>query len=174
MRSGQVPYIAVKIIKNKQMKYLSLIVLSIILLANCNRKAITPHYSYEVIAIHSTKHADGTLYVRTSGLDKSKDLARDQALRNAIRAVMFKGIPNSSVKRPLISNPSAEQTFRDYFEAFFKEGGKYKMFIIETSVDEERRVGRKKQWRVFVRAKVYYTQLQKELEDARIIKKFGI
>lgn len=130
---------------------------------------------YEAQALTNAQNADGTVFIKSWGMDRKWKKAKQQARKNAIRAILFRGVPNSSVKRPLINEPGAEQKYADYFKRFFAKDGKYNQFITNTSsFDAKDRIKSGCYYRVGVKSKVYYKQLQTELVNAGIAKKFGI
>lgn len=161
----------------KKIKKLILIFLFGLFVSSCcsigvSRKQI--NYEYETQALTFAESADGTIFLKSWGMDKKRKNAKEQARRNAIRTILFKGVPNSSVKRPLINEPGAEEKYREYFDRFFAKGGKYNQYIVQTSIDSKDIVKSGCLYRVGVKSKVYYRQLQKELVSAGITKKFGI
>ena len=84
---------------------------------------------------------DGSQTVRAYGFGKDKEDATDQAQKNAVYAVIFKGITKGSGcnMKPLINEVKAREKYEDYFDNFFKDDGPYKDFI---SMDDERMFGR--------------------------------
>lgn len=163
--------------KNYQLVYA---LFTLIILSGCCRmKGIMDRnkisYEYEAQALNGSKNADGTMLIKAWGTDTKVKKAKEQAKRNAVRALLFKGIPNSAVKRPLVNEPGAEEKYRDYFDRFFAEGGKYNQYIVEIkSVDARDYIKSGCMHRVAVNMKIHYLALQKELENSNIIKKFGI
>lgn len=82
---------------------------------------------------------DGTQTLRAWGKGKNKADAIEQARKNAVRDVIFKGINSGSGecnKRPLITEVNALEKYEYYFNAFFKDGGAYKKYV--SSEDEKR------------------------------------
>lgn len=81
---------------------------------------------------------DGSQTLRAFGKGKDKKQAMEQARKNAVRAVIFKGITAGTGecnKRPLITEVNAEEKYEAYFNKFFKDGGEYKNF---TSLQDEK------------------------------------
>lgn len=82
---------------------------------------------------------DGSQTVRAWGKGKNKADAIEQARKNAVRDVLFKGITSGSGecnKRPMITEVNAQEKYEYYFNAFFKDGGAYKNYV--SSEDEKR------------------------------------
>lgn len=87
---------------------------------------------------------DGTQTLRAWGKGKNKAQAMETAKKNALRAVMFRGITAGTSecnKKPLITEVNAEEKYEDYFNRFFADGGIYKQF---TSMTDEKRLSRQK------------------------------
>lgn len=147
----------------------------IFVFSGCTKK-ITPNafYDYEVQSMGTG--AQGTSLLKSWGQGNSQKQAIEEAKKNAIRALLFKGVPNSPDMRPLISQPGAEQQHRQYFETFFAKGGTYQRFIskVNDAVDPADRIHTGKQYKVGVVVAVNRSELVKELEAVGIIKKFGL
>jgi hypothetical protein len=117
--------------------------------------------------------SDGTQILKIWGYGKKPERAILQAKRNAVHAVVFKGIyagQPGCTKRPLVNNPNAEQEHQDYFNAFFDEGGKYLSFVATSGEGVMQSVKVGKQFKVAIGVSVMKDQLRKELENAQIIK----
>ena len=72
---------------------------------------------------------DGSITVRSYGEGKRKADAREQARKNAVYVIMFKGIQaNGQTIRPLIIEANAYERHEAYFGTFFADGGTYKEF----------------------------------------------
>ena len=116
----------------------------------------------------------GVLYLEANGYHKRKTEAKQEAMRNALRAVIFDGVSNSSVKRPLVSEPGARSKYATYFDRFFAEGGRYADFVRVNQVDPTRTVRVGKGYQLAVQVEVNYLALQRELQASGIIERFGI
>lgn len=86
---------------------------------------------------------DGSQTLRAWGKGTNKAHAIEQAKKNALRAVMFKGITSGGEcnKRPLITEVNAEEKYEAYFNRFFADGGIYTQFA---TLDDEKRHSRQK------------------------------
>lgn len=87
---------------------------------------------------------DGSQTLRAWGKGKDKSQAIEQARKNAVRAVIFKGInagTGECNKRPLVNEVNAEEKYEAYWNRFFADGGIYKQF---TSLGDEKRLSRQK------------------------------
>jgi len=121
---------------------------------------------------------DGTKLVKVWSYSKSPEVAMNQAKKNAVHGMIFKGYAGNSETRcpsapPLTNNAALEQDKAEYFEKFFADGGPYMKFVSATNdggVAAEDRVKIGKEYKIGVTVSVMYDQLRKELESAGIIK----
>ena len=120
---------------------------------------------------------DGTQLVKIWGYGKKPDKAVYQAKKNAVHAIMFKGIQGGKsgcMRRPLINDPTAQTKHSEYFELFFSDGGRYLQFVSQSGDGTMDRIKvAKRQYKVGVVVSVRHSALRKELETAGIIKKLG-
>jgi hypothetical protein len=94
------------------------------------------HYSYEVSCLGS--EMDGSVTVESYGTGRHYVDATEQAKKNALQAVIFKGIKigiGGCNNSPIIFSANAARKYEDYFADFFKDGGSYLDFV---SVKDER------------------------------------
>jgi len=138
---------------------------------------VAAYYDYEVECMGTGM--DGTQIIKVWGYAKKPSEAVEMAKKNAVHAVMFKGILNGKpgcMMRPLITEPGSEQQHQDYFTAFFKKGGKYLNYVSvsnDGSIDPKDRLKVGSQYKIGVTVSVSHTALRKELESAGIIKALG-
>lgn len=81
---------------------------------------------------------DGTQTLLTWGQGRNRLDAVEQAKKNAVKDVIFKGInygKGSCETRPIVSEVNAEQKYEDYFVKFFADKGPYLSFV---SMKDER------------------------------------
>jgi hypothetical protein len=138
------------------------------------------HFSYaqkKTISAEVTflSEATGTITVRAIGYGKKKAEAIDNAEINAMDVLLFRGIPESTQKDPLISinSDEAKSKNKDYFDNFFN-GKQFKTFInsaIPTTEDLIKTKGGKKS--IAVDIKINVKALKLDLEGKQIIRKFG-
>lgn len=128
----------------------------------------------EVVAVTTAKSESGYLYLRATGFGKNMKESQNEAIRNALSAVLFKGVPGSSVTRPLVSQPGARQLHRDFFDGFFADNGQYLDYVVVLSSLSPERIRVKSGIQQTIQLKLQYSALQKMLEQQSIIKKFGI
>lgn len=94
------------------------------------QKKTAGFYDYETECLGV--EGDGSQTVRSHGKGRNREDAIEQAKKNAVKDVLFKGITKGSSEcntKPLLFNPNAREKFEDYFNGFFADGGPYKEFI---------------------------------------------
>lgn len=170
--------------------YIRLIVISlaVIFLASCSaarkvvadKETLTWQYEIEPTTGQATQ---GSILVKVWSYSKDRNVATLQAGKNAVHGVLFKGVAelktdNARVpmQRPIVTDPSAEQSNEEFFKVFFKDGGKYMKFVnfVNNGIPAPGdiiKVG--KQYKVGVRVSVSKDALRKEMEAAGVVKALG-
>ena len=132
-------------------KLVSIVLLSTMLelLIGCSPQVrIAGNYQYKTECLGV--EGDGTQTLKAWGSGRNRFDAFDQALKNAIFDVLFKGITDGKSEcemRPLVPEVNARQKYETYFDKFFQDGGEYKKYIsmrdeqIEHIVNRERKEG---------------------------------
>ncbi|HCT93373.1 MAG TPA: hypothetical protein DIC44_00960 [Rikenellaceae bacterium] len=116
--------------KNKLIN--SLIIASTILMASGCAAPVTVagNYTYKTECLGNDQ--DGTQIVKAWGSGKRRAEAVDQAMKNAVNDVLFKGITegiNGCEMKPIVSEVNARQKFASYFNSFFTDKGAYLNFV---------------------------------------------
>ena len=85
---------------------------------------------------------DGSQTLRAWGKGTSKGDAIEQAKKNAVIAVLFKGIRGTGEcnTKPLVLEVNARERYAEYFNPFFADGGEYKKFAHEDKGNEASRL----------------------------------
>lgn len=132
------------------------------------------HYEVQCVGVGN----EGTKLIKVFSYSKKADVAIEQAKKNAIHAMIFQGFNGNSgsgcpTQKPLTDNPALEQEKKDFFDAFFADGGKYMKFVSisgdgQVAAEDRMKVG--KEYKVGVVVSVLYDNLRKDLEAAGIIK----
>ncbi|MDX2195654.1 MAG: hypothetical protein NW207_04495 [Cytophagales bacterium] len=90
------------------------------------------NFTYEVQCLGADM--GGMYTVKAFGRGNSRKDAIEDGFKQALYAVIFKGVtlgkPGCDA-RPLVNVPNAEETYEEYFNNFFKDGGEYKMYLTE-------------------------------------------
>ncbi len=122
---------------------------------------------------------DGSVTLRVWGTGRNRFDAVDQAKKNALRDVLFKGIRkgNSDCNpRPLVPEVNAEMKYEDYFNRFFSDRhDEYKKFVSgkDERIDNKifrRRMGDSKSVTYSVIVRVQRARLKERLREDGILK----
>lgn len=106
---------------------------------SCRRNTLQPD-AYSYVTFETTclgSSMDGTMRVMAWGTGPTTAVAIENAKRNALRDVIFKGINSGSPEcnhNALTYEINAQERYEDYFNAFFAEGGAYMRYA--TLADE--------------------------------------
>jgi hypothetical protein len=144
-----------------------------------NKKANkdTEAWRYEIEAVQTG--IQGTYLIKVWSYSKKPNVAIEQAKKNAVHGIIFKGFAGTSTvpgQKPLSSNVNLEQEKSDFFKPFFDEGGKYLKFVSlsnDGAVAAEDRMKIGKEYKIGVIVSVNVSGLRKDLEAAGIIKSLG-
>lgn len=124
--------------------------------------------------------AQGTYLVKVWSYAKKAETATQQAPKNAVHGILFKGYAaynNGSTRianqKPIVSDPAIESQNEEFFKDFFTDGGAYAKFVtlVGNGASDVIKVG--KEYKVGVVVSVQKDALRKYLEDAKIIKSMG-
>ncbi len=117
---------------------------------------------------------DGSLTVRAYGQGRNRRDAMDQAAKNAVRDVIFKGVTvpgNALLSKPLVTVVNAEEKFQAFFNAFFADGGEYTRFISreDRKADSNKKEKNTLQVKEAATVRVLRSELRQYLMDNEII-----
>lgn len=110
----------------------SLLITLVFAILFCSCKNVSPnpnagYYKYDVICINS--EMDGSITVKSYGMGKNRKDAVDQAMKNALDAVMFKGIRAGNESEcnlaPLIYSEQVKKRMQSISRPFFQIRPKY-------------------------------------------------
>lgn len=136
--------------------------------------ADTKAWRYEIEPVGTG--TQGTYQVKVWSFSKNPKVATEQAKKNAVHGVVFKGFSSANGvtgQKPLARNPNVEQEKEDFFNHFFETGGNYQKFVTLTNsgaIGEGDRIKMKREYKIGVIVSVNVAGLRKDLEDAGIIK----
>lgn len=114
-------------------KYLALCVIAILTIAmtGCTKKVIPTtmaYRSYDTECI--SKDPSGAITLRVWGEGADGKEARLNASKKAVEEVTFTNLTgNHANALAVIPSPTARARHREYFNKFFKDGGKYKKYV---------------------------------------------
>jgi hypothetical protein len=94
------------------------------------QKKIAGNYTLESECLGA--EMDGSQTLKSWGFGRNRGDALEQARKNAVRDVLFKGLrngkPGCNIK-PVIFDMNAQEKYEDYFNKFFADGGEYKKYV---------------------------------------------
>ena len=116
----------------------------------------------------------GTYLVKVWSYSKKPEVAIEQAKKNAVHGIIFRGFTGTAQQRPLTNNVNLENEQEAFFKEFFKDGGRYMKYVNisgdgTVSAKDKLKVS-KKEWKIGVVVSVNQALLLKDLEAAGIIK----
>jgi hypothetical protein len=170
----------VKNIKRKiDLLFVMIISFTLAVNAQAKKKANkdTEAWRYEIEVVQTG--TQGTYLIKVWSYSKKPDVAIEQAKKNAVHGIIFKGFTGTSSvpgQKALTSNVNLEEEKADFFKAFFADGGKYLKFVSTSNdgaVAAEDRMKIGKEYKVGVILSVNVSALRKDLEAAGIIKSLG-
>jgi len=126
--------------------------------------------NYEVQFIRTG--VDGTILFKIFSYGKDEDQAVQNSKSDALKAVMFKGIPGSDLTSPMVRDLTVVNTRQEFFETFFKSS-QYLQYVSvsgDGSIDGGDRYKVGKKVKIGVVVSVQKDNLRKLLESSGIIK----
>ena len=146
-------------------KLILLITLASLCLYGC--KSLQPIYN--AVAIHDDAN---TITLRCSGYGKTEADAIADAGRYAVEQVLFRGVPNSNQRDPLIGvdENTARKQYTRYLQELLDEE-RYLSFLTQ-SIPVENGRSNGKTW-IVANITINLRALRSDLEQAGIIRKFG-
>lgn len=117
---------------------------------------------------------DGSQTLRAWGKGNNEADAIEQAKKNAVMDVLFKGIKGTGEcnQTPLVPEVNARERYAQYFNPFFKDGGEYRKFVREEKANEASRLKSRgtstENWGIIVT--VDREGLRQQLEEDGVLK----
>lgn len=166
------------LLRKKLCLLLALMSFSIVMCAQSRRKANkdTKQWHYEIEGVRTG--TQGTSLVKVWSYSKKPHVAASQAKKNAVHGIIFKGYPGKNrgcrPQKPLVRNANAEEQYKEFFEKFFADGGKYMKYVTLSTdgaigANDIMKLSRK-QYKVGVVVSVQKDELRKLLEAEGIVK----
>ncbi len=119
----------------------------------------------------------GSYLVKVWSYSKNAKVAKEQAKKNAVHGIVFKGYAGSGQKCPsqkaMSSQVNVEDQFESFFNKFFADGGDYMKYVSVSGdgvpkAGDVQKVG--KEYKVGIIVSVMKDALRKDLEAAGVIK----
>ena len=118
--------------------FLTIVAVLSITYADAQTQPVYARYSVRCMGVE----LDGSQTLRVQGYGRNRSDAKEQAMKNAVWAVIFDGIKDGVEgcnMRPLITEVNAKERYEDYFNIFFADNGAYLEYV--TLRDTKRRSG---------------------------------
>lgn len=132
----------------------------------------TENWRYEIECVGIGK--PGTKVIKVWSYSKKATIAINQAKKNAVHGIIFQGYTGGAqgctTQKPLTNDPALEQQKEEFFEDFFKDGGKYMKFATTSGDGTPTTMKVGKEYKIGVVVTVMVDLLRKDLEAAGIIK----
>lgn len=110
-------------------KYLFFIVIAFMAVQlACQAQTVVPRSSIRCLGME----LDGSETLRVQGYGRNRADAKEQAMKNAVWAVIFDGIIDGAGgcnMRPLVTEANARERYQEYFNRFFADNGPYKQYV---------------------------------------------
>ena len=144
--------------------------------------AATEAWEYEIETVGKTGSTDYVLKVWSYSKDSM--IAEEQSKKNAVHAVVFKGVTSADRipgLKALVSDPVAEEANADFFREFFADGGDYMKFVTRTNsgfaevvklakVKKSGKESEPKKFKIGLTVRVNVPALRKHLEQKGVIR----
>lgn len=137
------------------------------------QKSVSSYHSFESECLGV--ELDGLETLRAWGRGKNRTDAIEQAKKNAVRDVLFKGVVAGSREcsvRPLITEVNAQERYASYFNDFFRDGGEYLKYVSmeDKKTNSNTKASNKTQISYSTTVRVLRSQLQQKLIEDKILK----
>ncbi len=132
------------------------------------------NFNYEVQFIRTG--LQGTELFKVFAYGRNEKQCVENAKLDAIKALLFKGVPGSGSQRPMFTELSEMKEYNDYFRSFFKNDGPYLNYVSisnDGSINENDRFKVGNKLKIGVIVSVNKANLRTELENAGVIKKLN-
>lgn len=135
----------------------------------------TENFRYEIEAVNTG--AQGTYLIKVWSYSKKPNIAIEQAKKNAVHGVVFKGFMGKQGvpgQKALVSDPNIEEEKGEFFDAFFADNGDFLKYVNvsgDGTIAAEDRMKVGKEYKMGVIVSVDVANLRKALENAGIVKK---
>ncbi len=111
--------------------FVSGLIVALLQITACNpQKQIAGNYTYETECMGT--EGDGSQTLKAWGYGKNRADAVEQAKKNAVRDVLFKGIRAGRTEcnvKPVVFDVNAQEKYEDFFNKFFADGGEFATYV---------------------------------------------
>lgn len=120
----------------------------------------------------------GSKLVKVWSYSKNPKHAISRGMKNAVHGIIFKGYAGGgqgcTSQKALVKSADTEEKFKDFFDAFFADGGEYLKYVSgatdgSIAAGDRLKISRR-EYKIGIIVNVQFAQLRKRLEDEGIIR----
>jgi hypothetical protein len=134
--------------------------------------------NFDIMYMPEVKTIPNIVALKVTGVGKTREEATWKSKRNASAAVLFRGVPGSSVSSPLLGREvnKIHDEQLTFFNEFFAIKGEFNRFVnmpaevAPQDIIKIKSIG----YEVSAACQVNYAELRKYMEDKGFSKKFGL
>ena len=158
------------------MKKILILITTACLIVGCGSKQPPRLATYQKQEIECLGvEGDGSQTIRVTGTGRSRGDAIEQAMKDAVNAVIFKGIRGGMQgcdARPLVNELNARDKYADYFDPFFMDRGTYRDYVsmMDRKPGSNDIQSNRSFMNVRITVRVYRSELRARLREDGIIK----
>tara|TARA_R110002050_G_scaffold57866_7_gene130265 strand:+ start:60910 stop:61317 length:408 start_codon:yes stop_codon:yes gene_type:complete len=120
----------------------------------------------------------GSKLVKVWSYSKNPKHAIPRGMKNAVHGIIFKGYAGGgqgcTSLKPLVKLADTEEEFKEFFEAFFADGGEYLKYASAATdgsiAPGDRLKVSKREYKIGIIVNVQFDQLRKRLEKENIVR----
>ena len=120
----------------------------------------------------------GSKLVKVWSYSKNPKHAISRGMKNAVHGIIFKGYAGGgqgcTSLKPLVKSADTEEKFKEFFDAFFADGGEYLKYVSAATdgsiAPGDRLKISRREYKIGVIVNIQYDQLRKRLESEGIIR----
>jgi hypothetical protein len=162
----------------KKVKFITCVIFLLIGFASYAQKKEdkrTMEWRYEIDCAGIGK--EGYFLVKIFTYSNKKNLPMEQAKKNAVHGILFKGFSGGAngcySQSPICTNTNIEYEKKEFFDTFFADGGKYMKYVTESSdgnINPNDRMKVGKEYKTGIIVAVNKDLLRKDMEAAGILR----
>lgn len=135
--------------------------------------------NFDIVFMNGIKVVPNIIPLKASAIGKTREEATGKSKRNAVAAVLLRGVPGSAVSSPLLGKDvyGLIEKYRQFFDEFFAPKGDFNKFVNspgEVAPEDIFFINKKVGYEVSAACQVNYLELRRYMEDKGIIKAFGL